>query len=278
MSIVNELKRIENNIANAYTALGEKGAELPQEQNSNNLASTINSIQAGGGSEFADILFKTGLPAKLVVPSNYTKIRDYALYAPDYTWDAILEEITGENVEELGEYALYGQTSLKKINFPKVKRIGAYCFRRDGINPVETVNFGALEYVGNYALYRLFNDTNVKVNFSIAEGCEIGNYAFSYGSLSSFDFSNVKSIGSSCLSNAVQKMKVWLPSTVETISCGSGSTMFQSSNKGHTIYTDVPNADSVPSGWGDYWYKSNSSTAQNVVYGATYEDYANAEV
>lgn len=51
MSIATQVKRIKTNIANSYTALEDKGAELPTNRNSNNLAETILSIPAktGGG-------------------------------------------------------------------------------------------------------------------------------------------------------------------------------------------------------------------------------------
>ena len=50
MSIVSEINRINTNIANAYSKCNEKGATMPQVQNSSNLANTIDSISSGGGS------------------------------------------------------------------------------------------------------------------------------------------------------------------------------------------------------------------------------------
>jgi hypothetical protein len=44
MSIASEIKRIQSNIANAYQACADKGAELPGVKNSENLASCISSI------------------------------------------------------------------------------------------------------------------------------------------------------------------------------------------------------------------------------------------
>lgn len=44
MSIASEITRIKTNIANAYTACGNKGGTLPQTQNSANLAATISNI------------------------------------------------------------------------------------------------------------------------------------------------------------------------------------------------------------------------------------------
>lgn len=44
MSVQSEINRIEQNVANTYAVLGEKGATMPSEQNSDNLASTAQTI------------------------------------------------------------------------------------------------------------------------------------------------------------------------------------------------------------------------------------------
>lgn len=44
-----QIGRIRQNIANAYTQAGQKGATMPSVQNSDNLATTIASIKSGGG-------------------------------------------------------------------------------------------------------------------------------------------------------------------------------------------------------------------------------------
>ena len=49
MSITSEVKRIKNNISNAYIKAEEKGAILPEILNSNNLADTIESIGQSSG-------------------------------------------------------------------------------------------------------------------------------------------------------------------------------------------------------------------------------------
>lgn len=48
MTIASEITRISNNIANAYTAIDNKGGDLPVSQNSANLATAIASIPSGG--------------------------------------------------------------------------------------------------------------------------------------------------------------------------------------------------------------------------------------
>lgn len=51
MSIQYEVNRITQNIASAYTACAEKGATIPEQQNSGNLAAAILSIPEGSGGE-----------------------------------------------------------------------------------------------------------------------------------------------------------------------------------------------------------------------------------
>ena len=52
MTIASEITRIKTNIENAYTALEAKGATIPSEKNSANLASTVNTITGGGSSNW----------------------------------------------------------------------------------------------------------------------------------------------------------------------------------------------------------------------------------
>ena len=54
MSIASEITRIKNNIEDAYTECENKGATLPQDQNSDNLADTIASISGGGGADLSE--------------------------------------------------------------------------------------------------------------------------------------------------------------------------------------------------------------------------------
>lgn len=50
MTIASEITRIKTNIENTYTALEEKGATMPEVQNSANLADTVATVSTGGGS------------------------------------------------------------------------------------------------------------------------------------------------------------------------------------------------------------------------------------
>lgn len=50
MSIQDEINRINQNVANTYSALGEMGATMPETQNSDNLARTALTVPQGGAS------------------------------------------------------------------------------------------------------------------------------------------------------------------------------------------------------------------------------------
>ena len=67
MSIQSEITRINNNIAAAYTACDEKGAILPETQNSANLANCISSISTGGSSPVISSLTVTPLTSQQTI-------------------------------------------------------------------------------------------------------------------------------------------------------------------------------------------------------------------
>lgn len=54
MSVQSEIDRINENVANTYTALSEMGATMPQQRNSNNLPGTVLTVPQGGGSVQTD--------------------------------------------------------------------------------------------------------------------------------------------------------------------------------------------------------------------------------
>lgn len=63
MTIASEVTRIKTNIAQAYTALEEKGATIPEMKNSDNLAEAIGSVSAGGGNSGIIYRDDVSLPA-----------------------------------------------------------------------------------------------------------------------------------------------------------------------------------------------------------------------
>lgn len=85
--IKNQIDRIQTNIANAYTAASGKGATIPSVQNSENLAATVNSIQAASEIDTSNSVQKSGdtMTGALVAQNNadYTvkQVRNVVLIA-----------------------------------------------------------------------------------------------------------------------------------------------------------------------------------------------------
>lgn len=70
MSIQDEINRINQNIANTYSALGDMGATLPQTQNSANMASAVKTIPQSGGSGDNPIFIVKYVPVISFDPST----------------------------------------------------------------------------------------------------------------------------------------------------------------------------------------------------------------
>lgn len=49
MSIASEIQQLQSNLSDSYTACQNKGATIPSDQNFDNLATCIGTIQTGGG-------------------------------------------------------------------------------------------------------------------------------------------------------------------------------------------------------------------------------------
>lgn len=81
MSIASEITRIKNNIASAYTYASNKGATMPEVQNSANLPATIDSITGGTETSTATLVklldtvyaINYGYPYNILAESDYTE-------------------------------------------------------------------------------------------------------------------------------------------------------------------------------------------------------------
>lgn len=71
-NIQSQINRISSNIASAYTAALDKGATIPETQNSDNLAATINSIPSANDVDLSSYVQKSGdtMTGALVAQNN----------------------------------------------------------------------------------------------------------------------------------------------------------------------------------------------------------------
>lgn len=153
MSIASEITRINTNIANSYTAINNKGGTLPATQNSNNLATAINSIPSGGSATLitktitengtydaqddnADGYSSVNVNLKFtaqgrayfpnVVMSNEAKEIGQSAYHNATQLETI---ILSSSVKSIAVYAFYNCPLLNKIAIPSsVTNFEAYCF------------------------------------------------------------------------------------------------------------------------------------------------------
>lgn len=73
--------------------------------------------------------------------------------------------------------------------------------------------------------------------------------------------------------------KVWIPRTCTTITASTiNQAPFINSNSACEIWTDIPSAEDVPAGFGQYWNYFNASTPLTVHYGATHADFEAAPI
>lgn len=150
MTIASEITRINNNIANAYTACSSKGATMPATQNSANLATTIGTISAGVqslyGANIYTFLTNPDANGNLYPPSSSTAL-------------------SFDGVKTLQAFALryifMQNANITRADFPDLVAIpGSYALSStfNSCASIWTATFPKLASLdGQYALYMAFN-------------------------------------------------------------------------------------------------------------------------
>ncbi len=90
MSVQEEINRINQNIANTYSALEEMGATLPQEQNSANMANAVRTIPQGGGGDTENDSYNVNAVGRLSVDFERFIITIVAIQNVDKTVEEII--------------------------------------------------------------------------------------------------------------------------------------------------------------------------------------------
>ena len=178
MSVADQINRIKTNIANTYTAAQAKGATMPQTQNSDNLATCIQSITTGGGgggtqfglviSDVLGTVDDTGAVSRTTISnaldfSGITSFTDYALsgkfmnsgFSPS-------QDVEFPNLASIGDfgmnYAFWGCTGITSVSFPALTSIGNsgmnYAF--GSCTGITSVSFPALASIGEFGMTNAF--------------------------------------------------------------------------------------------------------------------------
>ena len=111
MSIATAITNLQGKIANAYTAIENKGGTLPATQNAENLSATIDAIPGGA---------KWGITTDNMLPTQ-----DGTLLTP-----TLPESVVFTGVTNIGEYGLFYKfhrdASLKSVEFPDLTSVSTF--------------------------------------------------------------------------------------------------------------------------------------------------------
>lgn len=200
MSIATEIERIKTNITNAYIKLSEKGATLPASQNSENLASTINTMSTSSSSSNNLSKITVNLDDKIteLVENNVIEI-----IIPDTVttigtnfknWTALTSITISDNITNITRAAFSGCTNLTNA----------------------TIGNG-LTTIGNLLFENCTNLTNVTLSNSITQ---VMMFAFqNCNSLTNINFKGTMNEW-----NNIKKSDAWnTNSAITTITCTDGT-------------------------------------------------------
>lgn len=194
MTVASEITRIKTNIANAYNSASEKGATLPDVQNSDNLADCISSITGGGsGSKYGisidSVLGDVDDNGVLLQPTDgfnavfngVKDVGDKGLYCKFYAGSIAncsfpdLEDVTGARALE----SAFANSTLSEIDFPKLTNISGTqaflrAFERTSISKVPFTNLKTL--TGRTCLSYVFNDCKNLITIEFPELESVSGY------------------------------------------------------------------------------------------------------
>ena len=178
MSIATAIAAAQQKVANAYTAVSNKGGTLPATQNLSNLPTAINSISGG--------VSTTGWIPRTVSSGVVSIVSS-------------LPDLTG--ITEIGNYvypyAYYNNSSISgSINFSNITTIGFYgCYHMfDGAYYITSVNLNNLSTIRDYGCSYMFYSCTSLASASLSALTTISGYyglAYAFGYCSSLTSANI---------------------------------------------------------------------------------------
>lgn len=142
MTAIDEINRIKNNIANAYTACESKGAVIPENANSDNLQTTIESISVGSSGSSSS---KYGATADTFLGDVDSK---GVLQKPTEESDVVFTGVTDLGLSALNYIFIY--KSIKTLTFPDVIQVSGAttCSHMcDNCSKLQSVSFPNLKTI-----------------------------------------------------------------------------------------------------------------------------------
>lgn len=174
MSIETELNKLQTNLSNAYTSCESKGATMPSSQNFDNLSTTIDSIETGGGGGGT----KYGLSIDNIIGN--VDANGVLQQPTENTDDIVFNGIVEIKAADTLAYKCYKNKALKNgVSFPDLTTIGTsgcqYMF--SGCTGITSVDLSALTTLkGDYGCERMFSDCSGIVSVDFSSLTSISNY------------------------------------------------------------------------------------------------------
>lgn len=162
MSIATAITNLQGKIANAYTAIENKGGTLPATQNAENLSATINAIP-GGSAKFGitidDVLTTetTGDETALTLFADVTEINMPGVTNLYGTWESMfagrkkLTSVSFPNLKDTPSFrnAFNNCTSLSSISFPELSSVSNPWYSAFQRTNLTSVSFPSLKNITN---------------------------------------------------------------------------------------------------------------------------------
>jgi len=260
MSIATAITNLQGKIANAYTAIENKGGTLPATQNAENLSATIDGIPAGAkfGATIDDV-FQT------VTENDETTLNMFG-GVTDVTFTGVTK------IPEYGMASKFQNTQLSSVSFPALKRAENYAFENafKGCASLTIASFPQLSTGGTSGFQSAFEDcanlTNVSFPNIVAPNGGIFVSAFkNCSSLISISFPEAITIGVNAFKDAFHgctnlttvsfpKVATITGASAFSTAFGAGSSLYPSAG---VTYLSFPALTSIV---------ANSSNAGNATF------------
>ena len=230
MSVADQINRIKTNIADTYTAAQAKGATMPQTQNSDNLATCIQSITTGGGgggdtqfgltiSDVLGTVDETGAVSRTTISnaldfSGITSFTNYALSGKFmYSMFSPKQDVEFPDLTSIGNYGMYyafqNCTSITSVSFPALTSIGDYGMQYafQNCSGITSASFPVLASIGQGAMNYAFQNCSGITSVSFPALTSIGDYGMQYAfqncsGITSASFPVLASIGQGAMNYA----------------------------------------------------------------------------
>jgi hypothetical protein len=220
MSIATAITAAQGRVANAYTAISNKGGTLPATQNLANMPTAINSIPSGGGSsELARYIVQNGTAsARTTIPadgfSNITTIGNkalfYAFYQVSFDSNTALDMSSVTNINQDGmRSAFYQSSGIVSVDLSSLQTVGynglQEAFRQS--YDLVSADLSSLQTIGDYGLDNIFDGDNNLVSVVLSSLQTVGRYglvgAFYECDIRSISFDSLSYIGYNGFSEAL---------------------------------------------------------------------------